>query len=175
MGWGQKASILGWRVPTNPTQPSFASYTYFAFGLFVCLFVLYYSLSWVISKKYMHLAWNMRWTCQILQRIILKYVFHPKKWAPKMWLLQIGQIFFGKKVKLSWNMRGIQNILCIWKCLTNISVVSWSLAAGSPLRVARHTDMQTCPPGASQAQCSAKIQKYKYTNTQIHKYTNTQI
>ena len=170
MGWGQKASILGWRVPTNPTQPSFASYTYFAFGLFVCLFVLYYSLSWVISKKYMLLAWNMRWTCQILQRIILKYVFHPKNGHLKCGSFRLGKYFLGRK----WNCLEIcvaSKISCasenVWQ-ISRSSVGRWQPAlpcVSHATQICRHAHLVL-----PQHSAVRKYKNTKYTNTQIHKY-----
>ena len=152
MGGGgeQKASILGWRVPTNPlTSPWFASCTYFAFWLFVCFPALFSILGHQqklclllqsCPRNYLEICI----TTKILGILNGNFRYHKYTSAVEMsrnmhgiqnilcltnvsvviqLLFQISQIYLSCNVKLSRNMHGIQNILCIWKCLTNISVV----------------------------------------------------
>ena len=110
----------------------------------ICILIV--SSGWIIccSFNYQYFQ-NQQWLVCQLCAFNRNITVH---WAKV--ILYIGSVF---EICVAWEISW-----SIWKCLTNISVVSRWLAQDSPLRVARRTDMQTCPPGASPLLCKIQIQ-----------------
>ena len=110
----------------------------------ICILIV--SSGWIIccSFNYQYFQ-NQQWLVCQLCAFNRNITVH---WAKV--ILYIGSVF---EICVAWEISW-----SIWKCLTNISAVSRWLAQDSPLRVARRTDMQTCPPGASPLLCKIQIQ-----------------
>ena len=134
--WRAKSVDIGMACALKPNTTLICFLYIFAFWLF--LQVELYAVASIISIFKTSSDW------------FVNYVSLKKNITVHFTILYIGSVF---EICVSWEISW-----SIWKCLTNISVVSRWLAQDSPLRVARRTDMQTCPPGASPLLCKIQIQ-----------------